>query len=747
MRKALFIIILILMPALVVAGPAPKAKQLNIGQLTYWSDIWHNTTARSFFANHYGWTIFDENYDNRASVAASIAAMKVINPSFRAIKYTNYIIQCNNSGLKYIPDTVDIKIHAESLGISFDSLFMWTGPNADDSISIRWSGVLGWGPTILPNHKITYDFAGGMRAGLDYRNPDVGRVLGHYWRMISAQYGGDGVMPDEECPMGYAGAVVLDNGTPYAWPGTLPFFINKITGSVYDNWRYNDATTGLKKPFAVSMTQAQIDDSMARARDGWMKIASDTLRAHSMDYVPNWSANGGPIGVSSGLWNNEMRHVTAHDTKNALLGEFCNYYPSTYLASGVHCEDACNRVRDACASVKDSAVTIYVWPISIGVLDSLAANDPSMTTPRTRLNALGFMLDCLFPGNSTYKFGPCAWAGHDNSYLLSHTISGQTVNDTVLAWSESWGKWFGYPRATRDTSQTGTNDGAGQSYTIHKITFSSQNGVNDTLTLVVGRYCRGTNVTASSAVSVNLPSGTWRLINDDGSYSLASSPITIRNGEWKVFCSNTAYSDNGFADATPPVISAIDSTVNANVVTITWTTDDQATDTLEYGTTLSYGSFAGHSSLGTSHSITVTVSPSTHYHFRCRSKSDGGTTVSGDYTFTSLAADITSPTISNISVTPGPTGAVVTWTTNEPSTSSVDYGTTIGYGSTSSEGSLVLSHSRTISGLTSSTLYHFHVVSSDASDNEAVSSDGTFTTTSSGQQNNNGKKRVQRKVQ
>jgi len=64
----------------------------------------------------------------------------------------------------------------------------------------------------------------------------------------------------------------------------------------------------------------------------------------------------------------------------------------------------------------------------------------------------------------------------------------------------------------------------------------------------------------------------------------------------------------------------------------------------------------------------------------------------------------------------------------QPSSSQVDYGSTTGYGKSSTlNSSLIISHSVTITGLTASTLYHFEVVSADACQT-ATSTDQTFTT-------------------
>src|SRR3990172_9960687 len=93
-------------------------------------------------------------------------------------------------------------------------------------------------------------------------------------------------------------------------------------------------------------------------------------------------------------------------------------------------------------------------------------------------------------------------------------------------------------------------------------------------------------------------------------------------------------------------------------------------------------------------------------------------------------SDTTPPIHSNITTgTITSTSAVITWTTDEASTSQTDYGTTSSYGSsTTIDNTLVTSHSVTISGLSSWTTYHFRVKSQDSAGNLAVSSDLTFST-------------------
>jgi hypothetical protein len=93
------------------------------------------------------------------------------------------------------------------------------------------------------------------------------------------------------------------------------------------------------------------------------------------------------------------------------------------------------------------------------------------------------------------------------------------------------------------------------------------------------------------------------------------------------------------------------------------------------------------------------------------------------------AADIVAPSISVIASSPSQTTATITWITDEASDSQIEYGTSAAYTASSTlDASSGTSHSVPLSGLISSTLYHFRVLSRDEAGNLATSSDQTFTT-------------------
>ena len=94
----------------------------------------------------------------------------------------------------------------------------------------------------------------------------------------------------------------------------------------------------------------------------------------------------------------------------------------------------------------------------------------------------------------------------------------------------------------------------------------------------------------------------------------------------------------------------------------------------------------------------------------------------GSYAAT-FAADSTGPTISSVLAVPGAGGtATITWTTDEPATSHVDYGTNANsLSSLVSDGTLKTSHSMDLDGLAPETTYYFRVTSADAVPNTTTS--------------------------
>ena len=193
-----------------------------------------------------------------------------------------------------------------------------------------------------------------------------------------------------------------------------------------------------------------------------------------------------------------------------------------------------------------------------------------------------------------------------------------------------------------------------------------------------------------------------------------------------------------FNDETAPIISNLQvaATTDTTAV-IQWTTDELSDSVVQYGIGGIYLYGQSDPSMVTTHSVTLTeLDPDTTYDFRVFSTdaSDNTSDISGMSFTTEFVSDVTPPIISNVHVASKTYDtAVIAWTTDEDSNSVVQYGKNTGswgsYPLSQSNGSLVTSHSVTLSGLNSNTTYYFQTGSSDASDNgPTVSNEMSFTT-------------------
>lgn len=191
-------------------------------------------------------------------------------------------------------------------------------------------------------------------------------------------------------------------------------------------------------------------------------------------------------------------------------------------------------------------------------------------------------------------------------------------------------------------------------------------------------------------------------------------------------------------DTTAPIISAVSATaLSTTGATILWTTNENATSQLEFGTTTSYGMLSAlNSTLQMAHSITLAgLIPSTMYHFRVQSKDAANNTgTSSDMTFTTATPDLAAPLITGLSVgSIATTTATIMWNTNENATGKVYFGTVnplvLGSATNVSTTTLSTGHSFVLGSLSASTTYYYVVESTDASSNVATSSQAQFTTT------------------
>ncbi len=251
-----------------------------------------------------------------------------------------------------------------------------------------------------------------------------------------------------------------------------------------------------------------------------------------------------------------------------------------------------------------------------------------------------------------------------------------------------------------------------------------------------------TNASLTNPVDVAVSSSTTShsvpitgLTANTAYYYYVTSGVTedkhIVQGEVQYYTFTTTY------DITQPVITFDPETditdITETSVTISWVTDDLASSSIEYSTDTSYSSTDSNNNLNTNHSFGISgLTKGTLYNLRLKSTDvNGNLTTLTDLTFlTDDLSDVTPPVISSLSAEEVfDTTAIISWTTNEPANSLVEYGNETGVYSLSTPNALFnYSHTVVLTGLTVSTLYYFRVTSEDGSVNSVSSDELTFTT-------------------
>ncbi len=184
-------------------------------------------------------------------------------------------------------------------------------------------------------------------------------------------------------------------------------------------------------------------------------------------------------------------------------------------------------------------------------------------------------------------------------------------------------------------------------------------------------------------------------------------------------------------DATAPVISnVVVSEITNTSAKVSWTTNEAASSSVSYGiTNLMVDGNNSDAALVLNHQISlVGLTEGVQYYFQVKSSDTANNQGSSPIT-TFSTVDQTKPVILTKAVENilGSTATVV-WTTNENTTGTVEYGLTDAYGLSASSIESIKEHSVNLSGLISSTTYHYRLLVSDLSSNQTISADGTFTT-------------------
>lgn len=591
-----FLLLFVLAAQSHAANPSPRLKQLDIGQIVYsHSDVWgNNTNNQIWFGEHFAFAVGSGDNANTA-----VGTMQTRNPALNAYVYALFLPR--ESDIAIVKGIIDsLATHYNNTQrFSYDTMFNYVSASVDSiriNATAKGIGGSGNGQTLgNPNMsqtslrdsliKIQWFKTGSVRPCLDYRNPLVGYVLALY--MIKRELAGlsnyDGFLIDEFVPLGLTNTqVTYDIPFPF-----MPFRGTNWAGDpadYYGAWLFGRPETHLKRPWVAvdlsdavingwqyygdangTATQWDIADSLLRLQEGWMKYLGDSLSAWGYKTAPNFAATGWSADRMSAFANSARR--SGQLLKGYLDGEYSYSNPHNSY-------DATICQLRHCFLVKDDNIDFMVGWIKIGDLDVYTGEASTRDFSRSEMLALGHMLGCTFPGSTRYKF----MTSVENDYTAflfngnSRCFGRNCQSDTIAQWSAAWGKYFGVPNSTRDTSTyTGTING--QPYKVMSFSLARPNST-EKLTQAFVRYGRGGDCSQTNAVSVTLPVGqSWyQLIDGNNSSSnndalvrwgtelAGGTSITIKNAEAKIFSSDTILANAGIgasADLSSIVVDSL----------------------------------------------------------------------------------------------------------------------------------------------------------------------------------------------
>ncbi len=222
----------------------------------------------------------------------------------------------------------------------------------------------------------------------------------------------------------------------------------------------------------------------------------------------------------------------------------------------------------------------------------------------------------------------------------------------------------------------------------------------------------------------------WEAISED---ELGNETIDDNQGEKYSFTT-----PDFEKDTTEPEITNIEAkNITETSVEVTWDTDLDSNNFVEYGTTQDLGNLEGNvSASDTSHIVSLSdLEQDTKYYYKVMSAdSEFGNLATSEMNNFTTEADVTPPEISNLDhPVVDRNSATITWDTSKPATSQVAYGLedfSQGYASETTDqiADLREEHSVVVDDLSSETTYYYQAISEDEAGNEQKSNIKSFTT-------------------
>jgi hypothetical protein len=422
---------------------------------------------------------------------------------------------------------------------------------------------------------------------------------------------------------------------------------------------------------------------------------------------------------------------------------FCFFFFSTASAQTVIFSDNFGSSYTTLAShVPSTTGTGYTLLINNGVLITVQSYNNHATVTANTSNAGSFYTaegtypDADYEISSTVNF-----SGGDSNYTRSMGLRVQDANNMyLLRYGAS--TMIMYKRVSGVWSTIGTASGVSLAgnitspYIGETVSFSA---VGTTLTAKVNGVTKLTvtdsSITATGKAGIGL--GYVNIATDDAGTGVGIDNVVVQTATLDLTAptitnvssdkSNGSYKAGEVIDIDVTFSEAVTSAGNVTVTLETGATDRACTFTVTNASTgtCNYTVQAGDT---TSDLTVLTISGTI---------ADGASNAMVDFApVTNLAAnkalviDTTAPGIVEFGATPSETTAVVTWQTNEDSSSIVDYDVSNAFGTSTVETDTsprVTSHSVSLSGLVACTTYFFQVRSRDAALN-SVSNSSFFTT-------------------
>lgn len=217
----------------------------------------------------------------------------------------------------------------------------------------------------------------------------------------------------------------------------------------------------------------------------------------------------------------------------------------------------------------------------------------------------------------------------------------------------------------------------------------------------------------------------WTLTSSDGTKTVYLK-VKDRAGKVSDIVSDTIVLDTQNPTELGIQINSDQTYTNSTTVTLTLSATGAAKMAFS-NTGTSWSSWESYSTEKTGWALSSTEGVKTVY-FKAKDTAGNVATQETD----TINLDTSAPTISSVTHSgTTQTSATITWTTNEGSTSYVEYGQTTSYGAhTTLSTTKVTSHSQTITGLSPGTTYHYRVKSRDSAGNLRTSTDSSFSTAS-----------------